>query len=408
MEQEYTGYADNFFDDSVMAINGFEKIYFHSNKTFDIINTLLAIIETKMTMEENHARSLAKVYKNFSRHEHIDNKLVSAVVENIKEDAEMRLQLCKDIKINILNPIRETFNNQAEILKKAKSTVSFEIKTRKNLFENANKACRNFTQKNRLHEQTYKQPIEEVTDEKVKHKMYKSQETVRQAETEAQVCIQSLHRCLHSFEKIYRDYCSKIEATDHMLIDGACFGLENLFSITNKHLIDLQEMFKRTLAIPDEAKSDAYCANFLKNECQKNVFPTYVSIYCEDVNGKKEYRVHLSTTPTGDGESVQYFKGDMPRTASMTTSREIENDDDQSITQSVGDSMQRTCKSRIGCLAKSLYDFQPETSDELTLREGDIIKVIGVEDEHWYKGELNGNKGVFPSNYVTFDDVPDK
>ncbi|XP_028414309.1 CD2-associated protein-like isoform X2 [Dendronephthya gigantea] len=51
-------------------------------------------------------------------------------------------------------------------------------------------------------------------------------------------------------------------------------------------------------------------------------------------------------------------------------------------------------------LAKVTFDYDAENDDELTLKEGDVVKVLDQEEEGWWKGELNGNIGVFPSNFV--------
>jgi hypothetical protein len=47
------------------------------------------------------------------------------------------------------------------------------------------------------------------------------------------------------------------------------------------------------------------------------------------------------------------------------------------------------------------YDYAALRSDELTLKEGDIIdNVRDTQTNGWLKGSLNGIEGVFPSNYV--------
>ena len=51
-------------------------------------------------------------------------------------------------------------------------------------------------------------------------------------------------------------------------------------------------------------------------------------------------------------------------------------------------------------MAKVTFDYDPENDDELRLKEGDMVKVLGQEEEGWLKGELNGKTGVFPSNFV--------
>ncbi|CAB3978106.1 SH3 domain-containing kinase-binding 1-like [Paramuricea clavata] len=51
-------------------------------------------------------------------------------------------------------------------------------------------------------------------------------------------------------------------------------------------------------------------------------------------------------------------------------------------------------------MAKVTFDYEAENNDELTLKEGDMVKVLDQEEEGWWKGELNGKIGVFPSNFV--------
>nr|XP_031841629.1 intersectin-1 isoform X3 [Nomia melanderi] len=49
----------------------------------------------------------------------------------------------------------------------------------------------------------------------------------------------------------------------------------------------------------------------------------------------------------------------------------------------------------------ALYPYQAQNEDELSFEKGDVIVVTAKEDTAWWKGELNGVSGVFPSNYVS-------
>ena len=51
-------------------------------------------------------------------------------------------------------------------------------------------------------------------------------------------------------------------------------------------------------------------------------------------------------------------------------------------------------------MARVTFDYEAENDDELNLTEGDMVKVLDQEEEGWWKGELNGKIGVFPSNFV--------
>lgn len=49
----------------------------------------------------------------------------------------------------------------------------------------------------------------------------------------------------------------------------------------------------------------------------------------------------------------------------------------------------------------ALYPYQAQNEDELNFEKGDVITVLAKEEEAWWRGELNGVSGVFPSNYVS-------
>lgn len=51
--------------------------------------------------------------------------------------------------------------------------------------------------------------------------------------------------------------------------------------------------------------------------------------------------------------------------------------------------------------ARAIYDYAAQETNELSFKEGDIITVVDkITDSDWWMGELNGKKGVFPTNYV--------
>lgn len=49
---------------------------------------------------------------------------------------------------------------------------------------------------------------------------------------------------------------------------------------------------------------------------------------------------------------------------------------------------------------KAIYDFTPQREDELSFKQGDLLNIHSKEENGWWFGELNGQKGHFPSTYV--------
>ena len=50
--------------------------------------------------------------------------------------------------------------------------------------------------------------------------------------------------------------------------------------------------------------------------------------------------------------------------------------------------------------ARALYNFSAQRDGDLSFNLGDEIIVLEKDDKGWWKGEVNGKTGVFPSNYV--------
>lgn len=49
---------------------------------------------------------------------------------------------------------------------------------------------------------------------------------------------------------------------------------------------------------------------------------------------------------------------------------------------------------------QALYPYKALNDDELSFEPDDIISVLTRDEPDWWRGELNGITGLFPSNYV--------
>lgn len=65
-----------------------------------------------------------------------------------------------------------------------------------------------------------------------------------------------------------------------------------------------------------------------------------------------------------------------------------------------------SAKTTVPLKARVLFEYKKAADDELTLNVNDIITILdkNLEDEGWWKGEVNGRIGVFPDNYV--EEIP--
>lgn len=55
-----------------------------------------------------------------------------------------------------------------------------------------------------------------------------------------------------------------------------------------------------------------------------------------------------------------------------------------------------------------MYDYTAANKDEMSFSKGQLINVLDKNDPDWWKGEVDGVTGLFPTNYVkmTLDTEP--
>jgi len=51
-------------------------------------------------------------------------------------------------------------------------------------------------------------------------------------------------------------------------------------------------------------------------------------------------------------------------------------------------------------IVKALYNYEPQHEMDLSLKEGDLVKLLEKHPSGWWEGEINGKMGYFPSNFV--------
>lgn len=54
----------------------------------------------------------------------------------------------------------------------------------------------------------------------------------------------------------------------------------------------------------------------------------------------------------------------------------------------------------VGQTGRTLYDFTPESEDELCLKVGDVVSSLEEVDDEWFEGEFAGRRGIIPKNYI--------
>lgn len=91
------------------------------------------------------------------------------------------------------------------------------------------------------------------------------------------------------------------------------------------------------------------------------------------------------------------------------TSMEPPRNGDMVSSVHVGERTHRTTNPITPSLWTALYDYDAQGEDELSLRKGQIVEVLSEDakisgDEGWWTGKIGDKVGIFPSNFVAYED----
>ncbi|XP_070998869.1 proto-oncogene vav-like isoform X2 [Oncorhynchus clarkii lewisi] len=115
------------------------------------------------------------------------------------------------------------------------------------------------------------------------------------------------------------------------------------------------------------------------------------------INEKKAFKGLIEMVQFYQQHSLKEYFKDVDTTL-QTPFNQPEQSDTPFNTPSPGGSM------RSFGTARARYDFSARDRTELSLREGDTVKVLSKKAHNgWWKGEVYGRVGLFPANYVEED-----
>lgn len=115
------------------------------------------------------------------------------------------------------------------------------------------------------------------------------------------------------------------------------------------------------------------------------------------INDKKAFRGLIEMIEFYQKNSLKEYFKDVDTTLRIPF-KQPENSNSPNSTPNTGGSI------RSFGLARARYDFSARDRTELSLREGDTIKILSKKGHNgWWKGEVYGRVGLFPSNYVEED-----
>ncbi|KAL7881880.1 hypothetical protein AOLI_G00087290 [Acnodon oligacanthus] len=201
-------------------------------------------------------------------------------------------------------------------------------------------------------------------------------------------------------EKSSRSSQKNLEETEQLL-DETTLKLDLLEAThckLNQTLMDLEGKPK-----PLHRFSDSI-TKFKDKDCEHSIVKLSRPVKIKKTPFRSRQSLRTSIIYKGPAKNGASHQDPAPSTGAGTASAQLSHYTEPQRTEPNGahyeneDGEGAACYSLGKC--KALYDFSSEKMDELNIKEGDLLDVLLKDDSGWWYGELNGERGHFPSTYV--------
>lgn len=177
--------------------------------------------------------------------------------------------------------------------------------------------------------------------------------------------------------------------------------------------------------VPQDAPPTEPSSDLLRKEDEE--LRRVLELSMKDVGGRGNYSdnaVGGTSNAAGSSSSAGFANGDsrsqsgsaaaalldksLPNPDAASSQSQYNNRGQPSAeqTQPAAAAPQASALSAAPTRVRALYDFAPSEVGELAFNKGDIIRVLDSVYEHWWRGELRGEAGIFPVNYVEILPTP--
>ncbi|KAF0992704.1 hypothetical protein HZS_7117, partial [Henneguya salminicola] len=396
MESEHNLYVGCFYDANALSTDGFDTLIAHNKETLKLTTTIINLIETRFTAESNWAKNLQKSLKPFMENDDGPNTLIPIVSKIFSYENTFRGKMCTDIIKLFLQPFQKDTLAQINAFNKTKSDCLRALKTRKDNYNLATKACKMYTLKYQSYNQLFKKfPNQQDLDYKETNEILKSQQSLISAEKDARTAVEMLQKSLFKYDESLESLCEKVEIFDRVLIDG-CAQL--LTKIHGTYLLFLKD------------RKFVYFIDLLSYLRSLKAFLLILLPNLTTVeNDSKEFKLNLSAEPIENEYTLRRASTIDSHASKSNNSTKLNTILDgielklpsSQIFRGNSQTLSVRLLSNREKKVVALYDYEAENADEINFKVGDTIEIIEQVEENWYLGRLaTGSTGLFPINYV--------
>ncbi|XP_003388698.1 PREDICTED: proline-serine-threonine phosphatase-interacting protein 1-like [Amphimedon queenslandica] len=396
-------FCQNFWGSDFCSTQGYDVLVKRLKEGKQVLVDYEEYLEKRAKIEKQYAEEIVKLAKNTSGKDELGTmkKCWDQIRAETETTGRLHMQLSLRLQDEVLKSVRDFRNQQKEVRKKTEDTVKRSAVHKKNCYDKNNRLrsyyegkCR---ESDKAQDQLRKLETNPLTKPKDHMQAHKKAEVAKTASNNADVQYQEAVKTLeearmlweremelmcHKFQELeeqrlaflrhqmwtYTNFCSQTLVDDDESLENIRKSLENC------NIDEDIELFVKDRSTGSERPATIPYENFYNPRAVIAGVPTAVSL-------EAPHKELPPLPPDEDNEIVIESTYSVPQLPEAH----------YSVPRSGGD------------YVIALYDYDAQGDQEISLKEGDVLEVVGKEDDIWWCGKFinsGGKLGMFPAAYV--------
>ncbi|XP_065841924.1 proline-serine-threonine phosphatase-interacting protein 1-like isoform X2 [Oscarella lobularis] len=430
-------FADYFWGTDFTSFAGFETLCTRLKQGKHTSQELEEFLKSRAKIEENYGRELTKLARQYHAKDEIGT--LKATWEELKTETELvgnaHLTAAKKF-ISEFESVKEFKERQRTERKKSEDTVkksqsykktSYDKQTRsKKSYE---KSCRDSDHADEVYQKMLNLQKQKQIDDSQK-KAESAKQNCQKCDTQYQDSVKTLDEARVMWEREMEICCNAFQELERervTFLRGVLWRYSNINSQLAVDIDDLYEKLRQQLERCDPEADNNTFVESRKTGSERPPPIEYENFYTK-LSMSLEKKVPSTSTSSGGSNKISgpissFSARELPeipvtpptdrRDGSSTSSAgvysmvesgkgdSLTSGGDYALVGSLPSSTSSSSRSKVRYVLVE-YDYEAQGEQELTLRVGDKIEVIDMEDETWWKGRrADGREGMFPGTFVS-------
>jgi len=397
-------FLNSFWDQDFNGTTGYDTLIYRLKDGKKLCDAFSEFLRNRAKLEDEYGKNLIRLAQSAATNEETGSLKESW--DSIRKEAESigssHCELSKKLIDLTEKTVRFRENQKAERLKVDDRMKKYQ-KDKKITHENMLKAKRAYEQRCKETDQakdTYesKATYTPKEEERFKRNLLKAKTGAESADCAYQSSVKALEDCRKKWMFEMEDALKHFQKWEEERVTYLRNEMWTYVNLASLQLLTADESYENNQEILekcDETIDIQLFINLRRTGSERPAAILYENYYHHtmppDENAYADPNTHVISSSRGSLKNT--YTQPMPFISQSNSS----SDSYSTVDDLRNDISSLNTKHK---MMRAIFEYKAQGSEELTLRPGDIIEVMQVEDALWGIGYLNGAKGAFPMDFV--------